>query len=342
MNHSDAKLSICIPTYNRAKLLGQTLDNIIREATPGLEIVVSDNASTDETCELVNSYRRKYPRITYLKQPTNIGQEPNYLEVVKAAQGEYCWLMGDDDQIVPGGIKYILDNYLNKTRHIDFLLLTLFEYDETLTYVRNIHANHLGKTEDIYTNNVKGFLAEFFCSSYLSTYIVNRKKWLRVDARKYLNLGVIYQCIVYDYLAREDSYVQYVAKPVVKYRSGNATWRKDTLELQLAKIPEALSLLPEGYDPVKQYARERYFRLMPVTLKMLVSLRADGAYDRRQYDDIICPYLRESRIKRVLAGIIVRIPVNLAVALRYVYKLLKPSNWSKRGHVCLLEITFFG
>jgi len=68
------KLSICIPTYNRAAFLGEALDSVIRQATDEVEIVVSDNASTDNTEALVREYQARFPRIRYHKNPGKSGR----------------------------------------------------------------------------------------------------------------------------------------------------------------------------------------------------------------------------------------------------------------------------
>ena len=102
------KLSICIPTYNRAAFLGEALDSVIRQATDEVEIVVSDNASTDNTEALVREYQARFPRIRYHKNPENLGADRNFLKVVELGEGEYCWLLGSDDALAEGAIAAML------------------------------------------------------------------------------------------------------------------------------------------------------------------------------------------------------------------------------------------
>ena len=84
------KLSLCIPTYNRAAFLSEALDSVIQQATDEVEIVISDNASNDGTAEMVTEYQGKFPRITYYRQPENLGFDRNMLRAVDLARGEYC------------------------------------------------------------------------------------------------------------------------------------------------------------------------------------------------------------------------------------------------------------
>ena len=75
-------LSICIPTYNREKYLQECLESIIHQEgfnTEDIEIVISDNASQDNTTQLVETYKAKYPNIKYFRNVENIGAIRNVL-----------------------------------------------------------------------------------------------------------------------------------------------------------------------------------------------------------------------------------------------------------------------
>ena len=94
------KLSVCIPTYNRGEFIGQTIQSII-DAAEGIdvtEIAVSDNSSNDNTREVIEYSRRKFPNLTYFCWDKNMGADRNFLKVVEIASGEYCWFMGSDDR----------------------------------------------------------------------------------------------------------------------------------------------------------------------------------------------------------------------------------------------------
>lgn len=106
----DPNLTIAIPTYNRDRYLEELLPQIIsqcaQEADGLIEVLVIDNASSDETPILVkNNYENK---VTYLRNTTNIGGDRNFIECVKEAKGTYVWLFGDDEIYVPGSISRIL------------------------------------------------------------------------------------------------------------------------------------------------------------------------------------------------------------------------------------------
>jgi glycosyltransferase involved in cell wall biosynthesis len=72
--------------------------------TGEIEVVVSDNASDDRTAEIASAYAGR-PDFRYVRRNENIGAERNFLEVVQAATGEYCWLLGDDEILEPAAIE---------------------------------------------------------------------------------------------------------------------------------------------------------------------------------------------------------------------------------------------
>ncbi len=90
-------VTIAIPTYNRADFLKQALESAVKQTYQNIEIIVSDNCSTDDT-EIV-AKRFNDPRIRYFKQSKNIGANPNWNFCLKYAKGVYFLLLQDDDLI---------------------------------------------------------------------------------------------------------------------------------------------------------------------------------------------------------------------------------------------------
>jgi glycosyltransferase involved in cell wall biosynthesis len=90
-----ASLSICIPTYNRAGMLAETLDTIRRQTYADFELVIVDNASTDNTEEIVRSIDD--PRLRYVKNPENVGLILNQNRAIEEARGELVAVYHDHD-----------------------------------------------------------------------------------------------------------------------------------------------------------------------------------------------------------------------------------------------------
>jgi abequosyltransferase len=100
-------LSICIPTFNREAYLKECLESLKRSWSFDVEIVISDNASTDGTLTVLEDYARQLP-LRWQQQPTNLGFDRNCASVVSMARGRYCWLLGSDDCISAGALEQIM------------------------------------------------------------------------------------------------------------------------------------------------------------------------------------------------------------------------------------------
>jgi glycosyltransferase involved in cell wall biosynthesis len=90
-------ISIGVPAYNAEAHLGLTLEGLLGQTFSDFEIIISDNASTDGTRDVAESYRAKDSRIRYERQATNVGANPNYAHVVHVARGEiFKWSSASD------------------------------------------------------------------------------------------------------------------------------------------------------------------------------------------------------------------------------------------------------
>lgn len=89
------KISVCVPTYNGARYLDQALDSVLCQTLPDFELIVYDDASSDETPQLVA--RRSDQRLRYFRQPCNVGIADNRNSCLRVARGQYiAWLDSDD------------------------------------------------------------------------------------------------------------------------------------------------------------------------------------------------------------------------------------------------------
>lgn len=111
-NHdSDPILSICIPTFNRAKYLDNLLRNlseIKRQHANAIEIHVSDNSSTDNTQAIIGKWADALS-LKVVVQPENIGGTRNIVEVTRNARSRWAITIGDDDVFIPENLTKLLD-----------------------------------------------------------------------------------------------------------------------------------------------------------------------------------------------------------------------------------------
>lgn len=102
MNTDKPFLTIGIPTYNRAekinRLLGILKKQIVEEGLSDLiEVFISDNCSTDDTNSVLKNHSVSNLNINHFVQKNNVGFDLNVLSVYSKTQGEYLWLLADDD-----------------------------------------------------------------------------------------------------------------------------------------------------------------------------------------------------------------------------------------------------
>jgi glycosyltransferase involved in cell wall biosynthesis len=97
-------VTIGIPTYNGGKRIHKALDSILEQDYPALEIMVSNNASTDNTEEVCKQYQARDSRIQYVCQPANLGVVGNYMYLLNNARGKYFLWLCDDDEFETGVI----------------------------------------------------------------------------------------------------------------------------------------------------------------------------------------------------------------------------------------------
>ena len=96
------RFSICIPCFNHAKYIGKTIQSVLDQDYTDFEIIIADNASTDDSLAVIRSFRD--PRIRVLENAYNIGFAPNLQRVTSPALGQYVNLLSSDDVMSPDAL----------------------------------------------------------------------------------------------------------------------------------------------------------------------------------------------------------------------------------------------
>ena len=84
-------------TWNRAHLLGRTIESIRAQSVSDWELIIADDGSTDETQKIITEWQKKDPRISYSRSEVNVGISKNYNRALRVARGEYVAMADDDD-----------------------------------------------------------------------------------------------------------------------------------------------------------------------------------------------------------------------------------------------------
>lgn len=136
---SEPLLTIAIPTYNRAafldlclKRIGEELDSLSADRCKFIRVYVSNNASTDNTTEVISLHQLKDAgEFEVVNNAENIGGERNVAQCYAAATTPYVWVFGDDDVILPGGLQKVLDVLLQQD--VDVLYLGNYWFQDDYT-----------------------------------------------------------------------------------------------------------------------------------------------------------------------------------------------------------------
>lgn len=157
-------VSVYIPTRNRSALLRRAVDSVLAQTYPEIEILICDEASTDDTAEVVADYASRYPgKFTYLRNDTPQGACRARNRCIEEAVGTYVTGLDDDDLFHPQRIECLVDLY---RRHKPSFACSRFRYFQgedqiamlrdrrfseqelgkvdTLTLQTQLYANHAG------------------------------------------------------------------------------------------------------------------------------------------------------------------------------------------------------
>ena len=96
-------VTVCIPTYNRSQFLRESIQSVLDQTYAQVQVQVCDNASTDNTAEVVKTFDAS--RVRYYRQPTNVGIAGNHRTCAELASTEFVGFLSDDDLYKPDHIE---------------------------------------------------------------------------------------------------------------------------------------------------------------------------------------------------------------------------------------------
>lgn len=126
------KLSICMPTYNRAHLIERAFASVLRLRALGvdLEVVIGDNASTDDTPATVARLAAQHGFVRPFRNSRNLGSLVNYQLCLRRSRGDYALYLADDDTLVPEAVVHVL-RMLDARPDLSMAVLSFQVWDDT-------------------------------------------------------------------------------------------------------------------------------------------------------------------------------------------------------------------
>jgi abequosyltransferase len=176
------KLSVCIPTYNFGAFIAETLESIVCQLTPEVEVVVLDGGSSDDTESVVRDYASRVPAVRYVRQPHRGGIDRDMARSVELALGDYCWLFSADDVMRPRAVQRALHEIESG---LDLYLGGLTLCDRAMRVLAE-HAVHAAPPGSIFQLADAGQRRRYFGMaltttaffSFMGSILVRRSRWL--------------------------------------------------------------------------------------------------------------------------------------------------------------------
>ena len=284
------RLSICIPTYNRGKFIVQTLNSMLGQMSDNVEIVVCDNASTDNTEELIRNLQSSCAQLNYFRNATNLGADRNYLRVVDHATGEYCWLFGSDDEMPAGSIIHILEE-LESGCDIYLAGVTLCDIEMRAQLEHHIFKSRDGQVFDVRN---AGSREKFFANaltttalfSFLGSIVVRKSRWDAIQVPDRF-IGSLWahtaKCMG---MFEEGLRVKYLPRSLVMKRGDNDSFLDKGMVARVGVSVDGYRLLGEHYFGKTSREMKHISRVLryewPLFAFIELRRRLQGQADRTQ------------------------------------------------------------
>ncbi len=301
MTDSQIKISLCIPTYNRGLHLANCLQSIntaARDISDVVEVCISDNGSTDCTQDVVSKANMSVPT-TYHRNEQNLGIPRNFLNVVEMAKGEFVWLIGDDDLLIPESLTRLL-NLLEQHELVDFFYVNAFHLttEYVLSFPQPFDTTNLPSMEPFSTWSKSGelpffklidpkisfdFLGGMFLSVFRRRHWINHKHHLNeyalTDSLTFSHFDNTFPHVKIFSTAFKNSRAYFNASPLIVTLSGAREWAPMYPFIRSVRLIEALRLYRDSGLPWLQYMKCRNFALgsfLPDLVRMILNPTQTG------------------------------------------------------------------
>lgn len=272
-------LSICIATRNRLVYLIETIDSILPQLVPGVEIVIVDGASSDGTYEYF-AVAFVHPAIRYVRLEKNGGLDQDYDLAVQHAIGEYCWLLSDDDLLKADALLRVLSEIGNETA------VVIVDAEVMDVSLKHVHVKSRLRLDE--KLRVRGDRRDYLLSkcgdhlTFIGGLVARRDLWLSRERSIYYGSYFLHFSIVFQADFPGEAVV--LPGPVVSIRSGNESWTSRTFEIWNILWPQIVWNL-DGISPhvKRKVVPEHPWR----STVRLVKFRALGAYSVNEYRSFI-------------------------------------------------------
>lgn len=246
-------ISIIIPTYNRASIIGETLDSIIEQSYTNWECIVVDDGSSDNTDKVLANYCKKDARFQYYHRPQNKKKGPcscrNY--GFKKSKGTLINFFDSDDlykhdtfQIVINNLKVNNDVIIVRTELVNM-------NTQEIININNTKSSLL--VQDFFTENIMFYVCGPF---WKKEFLINQSKLFDENIRNGddwdFNLRMLYK----------HPKITFISSPLIKYRAHTNSLAKEKIKLNIEEIKPYFNLIDEHLKILKNKKDVNYKIIM--------------------------------------------------------------------------------
>lgn len=174
-------LTIAVPTYNGARTIRNMLDILLPQVMEEVEVLISDNCSTDETPQIIAEYCEKYPFIKTIRNEKNIGADGNFLQCMRLSTGKYILLLSDDDVLTENSLGVIL-SFLEESPDMGLVYLGTANFYAHYFNKENCSCPIMLPQKSFCTQNKKEFIeyARHFWG-FVSSFIISNERFRKEE-----------------------------------------------------------------------------------------------------------------------------------------------------------------
>lgn len=282
-------LGICIPTYKRPDFLFRCVKSAILSAeSRPISIFISDDSESVINSDVYDLLLNEYESIYIHINTKNIGIDGNIQQVVSLCDCDFAWLIGEDDEFLPGAVSKMYDFLQNRT---DVFIFSAYQY------VSEDHSRsfELVNVSDVYQGYVDAetFLQNFLWTiGFIGAVVINMQAWSFTTAQPYLGTYFTHVGRIVDMLANKSNVLVSNNIAVSNRIKGENTftWKSDSYGVFLGfeKMCQIAAIRNPSIDLFCNEAANQYRKKSAyLSIKTTFRLRSEGAFNCIQFKKYI-------------------------------------------------------
>lgn len=273
----NTRLGVSIPTYKRPEELRKCVASVQASAEAfGVPIYIVDDAADDTNLALFAELEAQYPFVHIIRNEKNLGIDRNIQKAVDVCPCDYVWLLGEDDRMLPEGIKTVLDAL--EGVEFPFVYVNYRAIDNDISFVIKERSLPLSGNQRMDADTF--YRTVSWSMGFIGACVIKKAAWEPVDATPFLDSFFAHVGRIMAAIAGQE--VLLIAAPLILNRCGSPeafSWTGDALKVftgweKMTIALEKIYSKQAGEDSLRHFKKAHGIG----SLKFLAYLRADGVY----------------------------------------------------------------